>query len=132
MADTVFGARITDPAERLIAPEMWSVVTTAAAAAQAVATKTAGAAGVSHVCYGIVATIAAGATAQTPIKIQLLDGSTALLEAEVSAPVDGCAKVAIMGLHLKGTAATAMSLQFAGAGAAATVQSVTLIGYDVE
>lgn len=126
------GDRITDPFERLIAPSMWTVTTTASAAAQAVATKAAGASGITHVCYGIVASIACGATAQTPINIQLVDGSTTILSAEVSAPVDGCAILQLTNLHIPGSAATAMKLQFAAAGVAASIQSVTLIGYDIE
>lgn len=134
MASTLVtqGDRIVDPHENIVSPSMWTVTTTASAAAQAVATQAAGAAGVVHVCYGIVASIACGATAQTPINIQLVDGSTTILAAEVAAPVDGCAIVQLTNLHIPGTAATAMKLQFAAAGVAASIQSVTLIGYDIE
>lgn len=128
----VYGDILKDQWERLISPTMWSVATTAGAAAQATAVKGAGGAGQKHVCYGIIATLAAGATAQTPIEIQVLDGASVILRAQVSAPVDGVGAVTLVGLHLIGTAATSMTLQFAGAGAAATIQSVTLIGYDVD
>jgi hypothetical protein len=129
---TLFGARETDPAERLIAPTMWAVTAAPAAAAQAVATKAAGATGVKHVCYAIVATIAAGATAQTPIDVQLLDGASLVFTASLSAPVDGVGSIVLGGLAIEGTAATSMTLQFSAAGAAATVERVTLIGYDVD
>lgn len=128
----VFGERLTDPAERLIAPAMWTVVHNPAAATQAIATKAAGAAGVKHVCYGIVATIAAGATAATPLNVQLLDGATVLLTASIAAPVNGVGVVALTGINIEGTAATAMTLQFSAAGALTTVENVTLIGYDVD
>jgi len=104
---------------------------TAAATVQAVATLAAGATGVKHVCYGIIASIACGATAQTPIEIQLLDGASVIARAEVSAPANSCAVVQLSNLHIPGSAATAMKLQFGGTGVAASIQSVTLLTYDV-
>lgn len=128
----VFGERLTDPAERLIAPSMWTVVHAPTSATQAIATKAAAQSGQSHVCYGIVATIATGATAQTPINVVVLDGSTTVFSAALAAPVDGSAEISIMGLHIKGTAATSMTLQFSAAGVTASVENCTLIGYDVD
>jgi len=114
-----------------IAPAITCTTTTAGTAAQAVATLAAGAAGVKHVLYGIVASIATGATAQTPINIQVLDGASVIFSVEVSAPVDGYALVSLTGLHIEGTAATLMKLQFAAAGVAASIQTVNLLTYDV-
>lgn len=126
------GDRITDLAERLVAPTMWQVLNTPATATQAIATKAAGAAGIKHVLYGVIASIAAGATAQTPILVQVLDGASVIFTAAVAAAVDGIASINIVGLHIPGTAATSMTLQFSAAGALATQEAVTLIGYDVE
>lgn len=131
MADA-FGELLKDPSERLIAPSMWSVTNAPATATQASAVKAAGAAGVYHVCYGISATIACGATAQTPIDVVLLDGATVLGTWSVAAPVDGSAVISLMGLHIKGSAATSMTLQFSAAGVLASSERVTLIGYDVD
>jgi hypothetical protein len=111
---SIISDKISDQAERLYTPTPWTVVHAPGAAAQAIATKSAGAAGVKHVCHGIIATIAAGATAQTPINVQVLDG------------------IFLTGINLVGTAATSMTLQFSAAGAAATVENVTLVGYDVQ
>jgi hypothetical protein len=109
----------------------WTVVHAPGAAAQAIATKSAGAAGVKHVCQAIIATIAAGATVQTPINVQLLDGASTVLSASVSCAANGQGGVILSGLAIEGTAATLMTLQFSAAGAAATVENVTLCGYDV-
>jgi hypothetical protein len=109
----------------------WTVVHAPAATVQAIATKAAGAAGVKHVCYGISATTAAGATPQTPINVVLLDGASPVFSASIAAPANGVGVISLMGLHIVGTAATLMTLQFSAGGAATTVQNVTLIGYDV-
>lgn len=116
---------------QVISPVMTATVNTPAAATQAIATLAAGAAGVKHVLYGVIASIACGATAQTPISVQVLDGSTVIFAAELAAPVDGYALVQIMGLHIEGTAAMAMKLQFGAAGVTASVQAVTMLTYDV-
>lgn len=120
-----------DPEENVISPTCWSVVNVSAAAGQAIATKGAGAAGVKHVCYGISATAAAGAAAQTPLTVQVLDGASVIYSATVSAPANQAGQVVLTGLYLMGTAATSMTLQFTAVGAANTIQAVTLIGFDV-
>jgi hypothetical protein len=122
---SIISDKISDQAERLYTPTPWTVVHAPGAAAQAIATKSAGAAGVKHVCHGIIATIAAGATAQTPINVQVLDGAAVLFSAAVSAPANGQGGIFLTGINLVGTAATSMTLQFSAAGAAATVENVT-------
>lgn len=81
--------------------------------------------------YGVSASIACGATAQTPLTVQVLDGAAVIWTSAVAAPVDGVASINVTGLHIPGTAATSMTLQFSGVGVAASQQAVTLIGYDV-
>lgn len=120
-----------DPLENIYGASCWSVKNTSGAAGTAVATKTAGAAGVKHVCYGICASVAAGAAAQGPLTIQILDGATSIFEAVVSAPANQSTQIALTGLFLVGTAATLMTLQFTSGGATNTLQSCTLIGFDV-
>ena len=129
----IFGDRILAPdtLENIYAATAWTVVHAPVAATQAIATKAAGSAGVKHVCYGISATIAAAGTAQTPITVQVLDGASVIYSGQLSAPANQSAQLLITGLFLVGTAATSMTLQFSGAGVAASVQNCTLIGFDV-
>jgi hypothetical protein len=112
----------------------FSVLHAPAAATQATITKSAGAAGVKHVCTSIAATLAAGGTAQTPINVYLRDGATGtgtiIWAGSVSAPVNSAAIIALTDLSIVGSAATAMTLEFSAAGVAASVQAVTLTGYD--
>lgn len=112
----------------------WSVQNTPLAATQATITKAA-VAGFRHVCDSITATIACNATAQTPIQVVLRDGLTGagaiLWSAKLAAPVNGQAKAEMNGLGISGTSGSAMTLEFVGAGAAATEQAVTMVGYDL-
>lgn len=98
------------------------------------ASKAAGAAGVRHVCTGLSIVVAAGGTAQTPQIFNLRDGATGagtiLATFALSAAINGIGGVTLTGLNLVGTAATAMTLEAAGAGAAAVVASVNMFGYD--
>lgn len=112
----------------------WTSVHTPAAATQATISK-AGVAGYRHVCDSITATIACGATAQTPVNVVLRDGATGvgavLWSAWLSAPVDGVGVITITGIGIPGTAGSAMTLEFTGAGVAASEEAVTLVGYDI-
>jgi hypothetical protein len=128
----VNGDFVVTPFDRLVAPSMWTAVSEPVAATQATVTKAAGASGVKHVCYGIIATVACGATAQTPLNVELLDGASVVLAASIAAPVNGVGVVQLSGLHIPGTAATSMTLRISAAGVAASVSAVTLIGYDVD
>lgn len=111
----------------------WSVTNTPAAAAQATASQAAGAAGVRHVATTVTACLAAGATAQTPVVVNLRDGATGagtvLRSWAISAPVNSSQCVDLPGLAMLGTAATAMTIEFAAAGAAGTQETVTLTGF---
>lgn len=111
----------------------WSVQHTPAAATQATITKAA-VAGYRHVCDSITATIACGATAQTPIQVVLRDGATGvgaiLWSAKLAAPVNGMGDIEMTDLGIPGTSGNAMTLEFTGAGVAASEQAVAMVGRD--
>jgi len=113
----------------------WSVNNVPSTATQATVTKAAAGAGIRHVCKVISATIACGATAQTPIQIYLRDGATGtgtiLWAATVAAPADGVGGIMFDNLNIMGSANTAMTLEFSGAGVTASQQVVTLAGFDI-
>lgn len=115
-------------------PGWWSVNHAPAAATQATIAKAA-VAGKRHVCKCITATLACGATAQTPITVVLRDGLTGagpvLWAGVLSAPVNQCASIQLPGLSIVGSPNTAMTLEFTAAGVAASLEAVTLNGFDV-
>jgi len=127
---------ITSPAEASmrVPPGMWRATHTPAAAAQATISRAAGAAGVKHVCWGVIISIAAAGTAQTPLAIHLRDGATGagtiLATWKVSAVANTGQTISVTGLNIPGTAATAMTLETAAVTATAVEGTVTLIGYD--
>lgn len=112
----------------------WSVHSDPAAATQATITRAAGAAGVRHICTSISATFSAGATAGAAVKVYLRDGITGagaiLWSGSLAVPIGGSQNIVISDLSIVGLAATAMTLEFAAAGAAGTFQNVSLTGYD--
>lgn len=120
------------------APGEWAINHTPAVNTVATITRAAGAAGVRHVCRSITATlIGLAAAAETTVLVNLRDGatgagtilwSTRLL---VTGTVGSQVGVSITGLNIPGTAATAMTLEFAAAGGASTFETVALTGYDV-
>lgn len=114
-------------------PAEWSVFHTPAVNTQATATKAAGAAGVRHVCRTITATIhGLIAATETTVLINLRDGATGagtilwqLLLHVIPAGTTGLT----LPVNIMGTAATAMTLEFAAAGGANTFESVAMTGY---
>lgn len=102
-----------------------------AAANQATAAQGAPGVGYKNVCVGIIASIATGATAQTPIHVYLRDGTTGagtiIASFVLSAPANSCAWIEMSDLSIHGTENTAMTLEFEGAGVAASVESITLL-----
>lgn len=112
----------------------WSVQHTPTAATQATITKAA-VAGTRHVCDSITATIACGATAQTPINVVLRDGASGvgaiLWSAKLSAPVNSMADIELESLGIIGTSGNAMTLEFTAAGVAASEEAVSMVGYDI-
>jgi len=120
-------------AELTVLPGNWTVVSTPSAATQATATKAAGAAGVRHVCTSVSASFAGTATNAATL-VNLRDGvtgtGTILWSQYLSAISNDVRSLNISGLNIVGSAATAMTLEFAAAGASGTLESVTITGYD--
>lgn len=120
--------------------DLWSVTGSGAGAQQAIASKALGAAGVRHVAKRVIITAATTGTVQPAIQVNLRDGASGLgtvlaswqVGIGLSTALSGvCAQnIDVDNLNLVGTSATAMTLEFSGAAAAATTTSVTLIGYD--
>lgn len=119
-------------------PGQWSVTNAPAVATQATGTKAAGGAGVRHVCTGLVLTLANDSTGsvQTLLAFNLRDGASgagavlATFTLALPATAGECRTLAVSGLNIPGTAATAMCLESASATAAHTAASVTFFGYD--
>lgn len=86
----------------------------------------------SNVCDSVVASIACGGTAQTPISVYVRDGATGagaiLWAAVLAAPVGGCASVCATNLGIVGTPGNAMTIEFSAAGVAASLQAVSASG----
>lgn len=118
------------------AASTWSVTNTPATATQATASRAAGAAGVRHVATTVTVCLATGATAQTPILAHLRDGATGagtiLRSWAHSAPANSTFCNNISDLAMLGTAATAMTIEFTGAGVTASQQTVTLTGFSTQ
>lgn len=117
-------------------PGDWSITHTPAAATKATITKAAGAAGVRHICTSISATlIGLTGDVQANIVVNVRDGATgagsALWSTILTVIPAGQTGVALTGLHIIGSAATAMTIEFATAGAGTTQQAVAMTGHDV-
>lgn len=116
----------------------WSVVNVPAAGSEAVATKAAGASGVSHVadCVSFSAVATAAGSAAATAGLEILDGSTVIWENVAAFPIPAVGQQPIpvttfCGLGLVGTAATSMTFEFTGSGVTDVIEAVTLSGYDV-
>lgn len=120
-------------------PAQWSVTHAPAVNVQATITKAAGATGVRHVCTGIHAKIVGGTTAPAAIQgtVNLRDGASGagtILKSftmVLAAAIGAKDEIALTGLNIPGSAATAMTLEFAAAGGANTFECVSMDGYDV-
>lgn len=116
-------------------PGQWTVTANPVAATQATATKAAGAAGVRHVVDCVtIGLVAVGAQA-APVVYNLRDGATGAGTILWSVALIGAAAtpqppVALCGLQIAGTAATAMTLESAAAPAASNFAFATLQGHD--
>jgi hypothetical protein len=118
-------------------PGEWSVNHTPAANTVATITRAAGAAGVRHVCRSISATlIGLAAAAEATVLVNLRDGatgagtilwSTRLLVTGTTGSETG---ITLANLNVIGSAATAMTIEFAAAGGANTFEAVAITGYD--
>jgi hypothetical protein len=111
----------------------FSLFNAPAAATQATVSQAAGAAGVINVATNISFCISTVGTAQTVLSINLRNGATGagtvLWTKQFILPVNSTLSENIPLPDIQGSAATAMTLEFSGAGVAASVQSVSLQGY---
>jgi hypothetical protein len=114
----------------------WSLTNGPAAGAQATASKAAGGGTVRHVATSIDACIADNTAAAAAIRINLRDGATGagtiirqwLLG---TSALDASQCFHADGFSIIGSANTAITIEFAAAGAATTLETVNLSGYSV-
>jgi len=119
-------------------PGDWATSSNPGVNSQASASQAAGGAGVRHVCTSISFVLAAGATAPTAteVTVNLRDGATGagtvLMSWIIALPAvaGAMASICLSDLHVVGSAATAMTLEFAGGGGANTYESVAMTGHD--
>lgn len=117
----------------------WSITNTSAAAAQATASKAAGAAGIRHVCNMICGQLVGDATGNADqATINLRDGATgagtvlASFKVSLATGANGVGvPFSIPGFWV-GTAATAMTIEMSAAGATHTIGIVNASGYDTK
>ena len=120
-------------------PYDWSVVHTPAVNTRATATKAAGGAGLRHICTSLTVVLVADTTAPAAVvlTVELRDGATGagtiVWQERISLPaVAGVMNgIVVPNLHIRGTANTAMTLEFSAAGGANTFESVTMTGVTV-
>jgi hypothetical protein len=117
----------------------WTVNHAPAAAAQATITKAASTTGVMFVADCVTATFVAGAAAPSAVQVTVVlrDGAsgvgTVKWAAVMSLPATAgasAAPVQVCGLGIRGTANTAMTLEFTAGGGSNTVEAVSLRGHD--
>lgn len=114
----------------------WEATHVPAANTVATVSKAAAGAGVRNVCTGFTVAIASGAVAPTAtqLTVALIDGAaggaTYIWRAVIALPAVAGATTAYVRSHcwLPGSANTAMTLEFSGAGGANTYQSVSMDG----
>lgn len=117
-------------------PGDWSINNVQGANAQATVARAAGAAGVRHVCTSIYASVIGQAAAvENLTQVVLRDGATGVgpivWSGRLLVGPSTNFQVQMSGLNIVGSAATAMTLEFAAAGGASTFEAVSLTGYDV-
>lgn len=119
----------------------WTQVHVPSSATQATKSQAAGAGNVRNVCTGFTATFAAGSTAPaaaTPLTVAVIDGATGgttyLWRTNICLPATANAIVSFnrSGLWLVGSKATAMTIEFSGAGGANSYQSVSMDGVMID
>lgn len=110
----------------------WSVTSTATAGTPS-ASKALGGGTVRHVATSVTACIAAAATAQPAIQVNLRDGAagagTIIRSWALAGPINTGQCVDLAPINMTGTGNTAMTLEFAAATAAGVIGTVTLTGY---
>jgi hypothetical protein len=115
-----------------IAPTNWTLYNTPASATIATATQSAGSAGVQHVLQGFSVTYVTGSTAaSSAVQLQVLDGSTVKYSLTFLPAANSTVNFHVSNLNIVGTAATAMTVAFSGAGPTGSYQSLSAFGYDI-
>ncbi len=130
-------SRTTQPFALMVAnPGEWSVSHVPAANTQATASKAAAAAGRSHVLRALAFTVTTDAAATAiSLIVNVIDGASAGTNylwrgrLSVSAVAGEKSLIVLSGLNIFGTAATAMTIEFAVAGGAGTYETVSMSGY---
>jgi hypothetical protein len=122
---------LSDPDTALPLPEVgvWAKQHTPAAQTQATVAQAAGGTNVRNVCKAITASIACGATPQTPIQVRVLDGATVVWSAKLACPANDSRSIAIAGLNIVGSPNATMTIEFAAAGVANSEQAVSMSGF---
>lgn len=125
-------SELLDPASsRTIGTNAWAVEQHPAAAGTPSISQAAATDPVRNVCKSLTVSIACAATAQTPIRAFLRDGTTGagtILWSGVLAAVAGAAFAISARGAWKGAPATAMTLEFEGALAAGVLGTVSMSG----
>ena len=120
-------------AQQVTSLSTWSVTHTPAVATQATATKAAGGGTVRHVATSVTWCVAAGATPQAVLLINLRDGATGagtIIRSWAVSTIASDSKCdSVSGLNMTGTANTAMTIETAAATSATVQGTVTLTGY---
>lgn len=121
-------------AQQVADPGEWSVNHTPAANTQATISKAAGAAGVRHVVKSITGTlIGLTGAAETTVLVNLRDGATGvgtiLWSTRLLVIPSGQTGFTLQDLNIVSSAATAITLEFAAAGGASTLEAVAMTGY---
>jgi hypothetical protein len=133
-------AEVSTNALQIIKPGDWSSYHAPAVNTQATITKASGGAGVRHKCTSIAATLYADATGGSGALVATLNlidgasGANTLLRSFILAvqnTAGACTVITLTDLNIVGSAATAMTLEFAATpGVAHVGQSVSFTGHD--
>lgn len=111
----------------------WSLTANATAGTPS-ASRASGGGTVRHVVTTVTVCVAAAATAQPAVLVHLRDGATGagtiLRSWALSSPVNDSQCDSVSGLNITGSAATAMTIEFAAATAAGVIGTVNASGYD--
>ncbi len=116
----------------------WTVVHDPGVNTLATASKAAGGASVKHVCTAILVTLSNDAAAVAFRQVNLRDGAsgagTILWTGRLAIPATNgsSARIELTGLNIVGSANTAMTLEFSGAGGANTYETVSMSGYSTK
>ena len=118
--------------------DTWAIYHEPAANTTATITRAAAGAGIRHVCTGLLAVVTnTGLASPGAVRVYFRDGAsgvgTILLATycNIQALTGEMTTVTITGCQIQGTANTAMTFEFSGAGGASTLELVAMFGYDI-